>query len=136
MSRALDARQRIGVVRADARVVLGVDARHRRAAREEGLGEAVAVQRVFAAQAVFGAGVGHQLERGALLTPDVRREHLRDDVGGGFGDLRGVGPEHLERGGAAGGEEPLAAAVAVPPAFEMDALGVLAGEHVGFELLW
>ena len=49
--------------------------------------------------------------------------------------MRRIGSEHLQRRGIAGGEEPLPAAIDMPPALEMHALGVLPREHVGLELL-
>ena len=52
-----------------------------------------------------------------------------------LGRLRRIGAENPERGGAAGGEKPLAAAIGMAPAFEVDAAGVLALEEVAFELL-
>ena len=58
-----------------------------------------------------------------------------EDVPRRFGGLRGIGPEDLQRHGAARGVEPLAAAVGVPPALEMDALGVVAQEEIGLERL-
>ena len=48
--------------------------------------------------------------------------------------MRGVGSEDLKRGCAACREEPFAAAVDVPPAFEMHAFGVVAHEEIGFEI--
>ena len=60
---------------------------------------------------------------------------LCHDRGRRAGHLRGISAEHLQRGGAARRQKPLAAAIGMPLAFEMHPLGVLACEHVSLEVI-
>ena len=54
-------------------------------------------------------------------------------LGGRLGRLGGVCAKHLKRVGITRRKEPFAATIGMAPAFKMHALGVFAGEHIGFE---
>src|SRR6056297_1944817 len=72
------------------------------------------------------------------LSPAPARPLGRDfvfDVLRGLGGLGAVGAKHLKRDRAARGMKPLAAAVIVPPAFEMDAFGVHLFKQVAVEVI-